>query len=613
MGASFSAILQPQCCQIGADDETREHEPLLADRERQAVAALVRLFESDMRVSFYEGEPLQALTTLAHSDIHHLQLSAATAFSEISEYDVRPVSHETLEPIMYLLQSSFTDVQHGASAALGNLTRNVENKILVVKMGGLEALVRQMLSPSIDAQINSVGCITNIATAKEAKNDIARSGALIPLTRLARSRDLRVQRNATGALLNMTHAFEHRQQLISAGSVPVLVELLGSYDEEVLYYAATALSNIAVDASGRALLWDTEPALIHALLRLVRVATTKVQSQAILTLRNLASDSQYQIAVVVQGGLAVVLPLLQSAYTVLATSAAACLRNLSIHPSNEGPIVCAGFLPDLVDLVPQADEPELQCHVISTLRNLAANSDSDKQPLIDSGLFGRIKTALMDQRTHERAICELAGALSVFALNGQLYKHLVHEGVCQLLLPLVHSEQHETQYNASLTLGSLAGKGSSEVSKEFVCMWHEPFGGARAYFVAVLGGSECVGSNVRSVAMWTVLALLSSGSEELKSLVSGDREIVSAVEEIAKMRVSTASTCSVVSTSSVAALPGGAKGKGAEGRGYAAPVLDSEQSTVDGESLSGGELGRTSALARQVLALIQDLSCWQQR
>ncbi|KAJ2341187.1 Vacuolar protein 8, partial [Coemansia sp. RSA 2618] len=80
MGSGVSIF---SCCRgdggAGESLGNTEYQPLLGDRERQAVAALVKLFENDTRISFYDGEPLRALTVLARSDVHHLQLSAATA------------------------------------------------------------------------------------------------------------------------------------------------------------------------------------------------------------------------------------------------------------------------------------------------------------------------------------------------------------------------------------------------------------------------------------------------------------------------------------------------------------------------------------------------------
>jgi hypothetical protein len=133
--------------------------------------------------NFFAGSPLAALTTLSFSDNVDLQRSAALAFAEITEKEVRPVGRDTLDPILFLLSSHDTEVQRAASAALGNLAVNsklppsrfyvvnyrltlplADNKLLIVKLGGLEPLIRQMLSPNVEVQCNAVGCITNLAT-----------------------------------------------------------------------------------------------------------------------------------------------------------------------------------------------------------------------------------------------------------------------------------------------------------------------------------------------------------------------------------------------------------------------------------------------------------------
>jgi vacuolar protein 8 len=132
--------------------------------------------------NFFTGSPLSALTTLSFSDNVDLQRSAALAFAEITEKEVRPVGRDTLDPILFLLSSHDTEVQRAASAALGNLAVNsrfklrllipvrlislglAENKLLIVKLGGLEPLIRQMLSPNVEVQCNAVGCVTNLAT-----------------------------------------------------------------------------------------------------------------------------------------------------------------------------------------------------------------------------------------------------------------------------------------------------------------------------------------------------------------------------------------------------------------------------------------------------------------
>lgn len=53
---------------------------------------------------------------------------------------------------------------------------------------------------------------------------------------------------------------------------------------------------------------------------------------------------KYQLDIVKADGLSSLLRLLQSAYLPLILSAAACVRNVSIHPQNESPIIESGFL-----------------------------------------------------------------------------------------------------------------------------------------------------------------------------------------------------------------------------------------------------------------------------
>ncbi|KAJ2767668.1 Vacuolar protein 8 [Coemansia nantahalensis] len=571
MGVACSSILPSACCRHD-DSPNREDEPLLAAKEQQAVNMLVDLFERRATVSFYEGEPLQALSTLAYSGVYHLQLSAATAFSEISEMDTRPVTREALEPILHLLHSPHIDVQHGASAALGNLAVNVENKLLIVRMGGLERLIRQMLSSNIDAQINSVGCITNLATAEENKMRIAKSGALLPLTRLARSRDVRVQRNAAGALLNMTHSAEHRQQLVAANAVPVLVELLASDDSELQYYATTALSNIAVDDSGRQLLLKTQPVLVDALIRFIDASTIKVQCQAILTLRNLASDDQYQLQIVEKGGLGSLLPLLQSEYDPLVISASACLRNLSIHPANEKPILDSGILECLIGLITGSENEEVQCHVISALRNLVANNEADKTSFAAAGLFDHIKAVMMNPATSAVVIGEMVAALNVFALDESLWPYIVDGAFFELLIPLTRAPQLELQYNACVTISSLAAK-AGEASERLVQVWDRPDGGLQSYLAAFLAVDEGMDPMLRSVALWTVFLLVENGSPELVRLVTSHPSIIKNTDKIAsagglldgEVRNSAYTTDSIAGPRSSRVFDGDADGFGADG------------------------------------------------
>ncbi|OQO14866.1 Vacuolar protein 8 [Cryoendolithus antarcticus] len=543
-----------------------DYDNVLADSEREAVADLLNYLENvihsnhettcaqteelglrkaaiyvetraDTRgalqraeTDFFSGEPLNALSTLVYSNNIDLQRSASLTFAEITERDVRPVDRATLEPILFLLESPDIEVQRAASAALGNLAVDAQNKVLIVSLGGLTPLIRQMNSSNVEVQCNAVGCITNLATHEENKARIAVSGALAPLTRLAKSKDMRVQRNATGALLNMTHSDDNRQQLVSAGAIPVLVSLLGSQDTDVQYYCTTALSNIAVDSANRKRLAQTETKLVQSLVALMRGQAPKVQCQAALALRNLASDEKYQLDIVRADGLKPLLQLLQSSYLPLILSAVACIRNISIHPMNESPIIDAGFLRPLVELLGSTENEEIQCHAISTLRNLAASSDKNKQLVLDAGAVQKCKELVLSVPLTVQS--EMTAAIAVLALSDELKSTLLDLGVFDVLIPLTESESIEVQGNSAAALGNLSSKVGDYTL--FLSSWDKPSGGIHGYLARFLASGD---ATFQHIAIWTLLQLLESGDPKLLDIINNSQDVMQMVREISEKSV----------------------------------------------------------------------------
>lgn len=520
------------CCRdcLGLRKTFRDgvYEPLLQDNEREAVSDLLEYLEHRQDVNFFQGEPLQALSTLAFSDNVDLQRSAALAFAEITEKDVRAVDRNTFEPLLFLLQSHDVEVQRAASAALGNLAVDTANKLLIVKLGGLEPLIRQMSSANVEVQCNAVGCITNLATHDENKTKIAKSGALAPLTRLAKSKDPRVQRNATGALLNMTHSDENRKQLVNAGAIPVLISLLSTSDTDVQYYCTTALSNIAVDAENRRKLAQLDSKLVAHLILLMNSESLKVQCQAALALRNLASDEKYQLEIVRLNGLQSLLRLLRCEFLPLILSAVACIRNISIHPRNESPIIDAGYLQPLVQLLGFRDNEEVQCHAISTLRNLAASSERNKTAIVEAGAVEKVCDLVLSVPVAVQS--EMTAAIAVLALSDDLKPKLLSFGVCDILIPLTAVDSLEVQGNSAAALGNLSSKVHDYVY--FTKGWEQPAGGVHGYLNRFLMSSD---STFQHIAVWTMVQLLEGGDGELTSLIVQSASLTSAIRSLADL------------------------------------------------------------------------------
>lgn len=126
---------------------------------------------------------------------------------------------------------------------------------------------------------------------------------------------------------------------------------------------------------------------------------------------------KYQLEIVRSEGLPPLLRLLHSSYLPLILSAAACVRNVSIHPSNESPIIESGFLQPLIDLLSFDENEEVQCHAISTLRNLAASSEKNKGAIVEAGAVEKIKELVLSVPLNVQS--EMTACVAVLALSGE--------------------------------------------------------------------------------------------------------------------------------------------------------------------------------------------------
>jgi vacuolar protein 8 len=335
----------------------------------------------------------------------------------------------------------------------------------------------------------------------------------------------------------------------------VLVQLLGSSDVDVQYYCTTALSNIAVDAVNRRKLAQTEPRLVQSLVHLMDSPSPKVQCQAALALRNLASDERYQLDIVRARGLAPLLQLLKSSYLPLILSAVACIRNISIHPSNESPIIEAGFLTPLVNLLGSTDNEEIQCHAISTLRNLAASSDKNKELVLQAGAVAKCNELVLQVPLNVQS--EMTAAIAVLALSDELKPRLLDLGVFDVLIPLTESESVEVQGNSAAALGNLSSKGTSSALSPkctfscflfnlssnaslvgdysiFLSKWTEPHGGIHGYLHRFLSSGD---ATFQHIAIWTLLQLLESEDKRLIKKIHDSEDLVKMVKSISEREI----------------------------------------------------------------------------
>ena len=193
----------------------------------------------------------------------------------------------------------------------------------------------------------------------------------------------------------------------------------------------------------------------------------------LIRVRSADVPEKYQLEIVKAEGLKPLLRLLHSSYLPLILSAAACVRNVSIHPSNESPIIDSGFLTPLIELLSFDENEEVQCHAISTLRNLAASSERNKGAIVEAHAVERIKElvltvplAVQSEMTACVAVLALSGKLNLQSMRDMqliivddLKPQLLEMGICEVLIPLTNSPSVEVQGNSAAALGNLSSKG----------------------------------------------------------------------------------------------------------------------------------------------------------
>ena len=200
-----------------------------------------------------------------------------------------------------------------------------------------------------------------------------------------------------------------------------------------------------------------------SLVQLMDSTSLEVQCQAALALRNLASDGacsilrqsmcvakckvaraeKYQLEIVMADGLHPLLRLLQSTYLPLVLSSAACVRDISIHPQNESPIIEPGFLQPLINILSFKDNEEIQCHAFSTLRNLAASSERNKIAIVKAGVVHSILKLVLDVSVNLQSV--MTACVAVLTLSDDVRGKLLEMGICEVLIPLTNSPSLEVQ------------------------------------------------------------------------------------------------------------------------------------------------------------------------
>lgn len=250
---------------------------------------------------------------------------------------------------------------------------------------------------------------------------------------------------------------------------------------------------------------------------------------------------------------------MRSSFLPLILSAAACVRNVSIHPLNESPIIDAGFLHPLIELLSHEDNEEIQCHAISTLRNLAASSERNKNAIVEAGAVERIKELVLTVPLSVQS--EMTACAAVLALSEDLKPQLLEMGICEVLIPLTASPSVEVQGNSAAALGNLSSK--SDDYGPFNAVWGQPDGGLHGYLVRFLESQD---STFQHIAVWTIVQLLESGDAQLENNIRSSSALLPLIRRLSNSPSQSAASNQGSPSDRAGAMDGASDdGQGAEG------------------------------------------------
>lgn len=103
------------------------------------------------------------------------------------------------------------------------------------------------------------------------------------------------------------------------------------------------------------------------------------------------------------------------------------------------------------------DNEEIQCHAISTLRNLAASSERNKRAIVEAGAIERIKALI--NKVPQSVQTEMTAAIAVLALSDELKQRLLSMDVLDVLIELTSHTNLEVEGNSAAAIGNLSSKG----------------------------------------------------------------------------------------------------------------------------------------------------------
>ncbi|CAH8329805.1 unnamed protein product [Eruca vesicaria subsp. sativa] len=247
------------------------------------------------------------------------------------------------------LKSSSLEAQREATARVRILSRNsTDNRIVIARCGAINSLVNLLYSTDERIQADAVTCLLNLSINDNNKSVIADSGAIEPLIHVLKTGNLEAKENSAATLFSLSVIEENKTKIGEAGAIEPLVELLGHGSLRGKKDAATALFNLSIHHENKAKV--IEAGAVKYLVELMDPAAGMVE-KAVVVLANLATVKEGKIAIGEEGGIPVLVEVVELGSARGKENATAALLQLSMHSLRFcNSIIREGAIPPLVAL-----------------------------------------------------------------------------------------------------------------------------------------------------------------------------------------------------------------------------------------------------------------------
>ncbi|XP_040378642.1 U-box domain-containing protein 4-like [Oryza brachyantha] len=290
-------------------------------------------------------------------EIHRLLLSYAAGATDGA---IAALVEELASPA-----SSLDDLR-GAAMEIRLLAKHSQdNRVRIVAAGALPPLVALLSRADPLLQEHAVTALLNLSLCEENRAAVVDAGAVGPLVRALKSAASPAAReNAACALLRLAQLDGSAAAAIGrAGAVPVLVSLLESGGARGKKDAATALYALCSGAAAREnRARAVEAGAVRALLELMADPERGMVDKAACVLHALVGGAEGRAAAVAEGGVPVLVEMVESGSPRQKEMATLCLLHVCAEDSSAYRTMVAreGAIPPLVALSQSSARPKLR-------------------------------------------------------------------------------------------------------------------------------------------------------------------------------------------------------------------------------------------------------------